>query len=98
MLGAPAPDGWRVIDLVEHKVSCLVDGRVVGEGKGANVLGDPRVALTWLANELSRLDVGIEAGHVVTTGTCMAPLKVVVGNHVVADFGSLGKTEVRFSN
>jgi len=98
VLGAPAPDGWRVIDLVEHKVSGLVDGRVVGEGKGANVLGDPRVALTWLSNELSRLDVGIEAGHVVTTGTCMAPLKVVVGNHVVADFGSLGKTEVRFSN
>jgi len=35
---------------------------------------------------------------VVTTGTCMTPLKVVAGNHVVADFGSLGKTEVRFSN
>jgi 2-keto-4-pentenoate hydratase len=98
VLGAPASDEWRVIDLVEHQVSGLVDGRVVGQGKGGNVLGDPRVALTWLANELSGLGIGIEAGHVVTTGTCMTPIKVVSGNHVVADFGSLGCTEVRFSN
>jgi 2-keto-4-pentenoate hydratase len=98
VLGAAASNEWRVIDLVDHKVNGLVDGRVVGQGKGANVLGDPRVALTWLANELSGLGIGIEAGHVVTTGTCMTPIKVVSGNHVVADFGALGKTEVRFSN
>jgi 2-keto-4-pentenoate hydratase len=98
VLGAPASDEWRVIDLVEHRVSGLIDGRVVGQGKGGNVLGDPRVALTWLANELSGLGIGIEAGQVVTTGTCMTPLKVEPGNHVVADFGSLGKAEVWFSN
>lgn len=98
VLGAQASDVWRGIDLVEHSVSGLVNGRVVGQGKGENVLGDPRVALTWLANELSRAGIGIEAGHVVTTGTCMTPLKIAPGTHVVADFGSLGKTEVRFGN
>jgi 2-keto-4-pentenoate hydratase len=98
VLGPPASGKWRVIDLVEHEVSGLVDGRIAGQGKGANVLGDPRAALTWLANELSQLGIGIEEGHVITTGTCMTPLKVIPGNHVVADFGSLGSTEVRFSN
>ena len=96
VLGAPAPEAWRSIDLVEHVVSGIVDGRSTRRGKGANVLGDPRVALTWLANELSGLGITLEAGHVVTTGTCMIPLEVVVGDQVIADFGTLGTAEVRF--
>src|SRR5437867_3513541 len=35
------------------------------EGIGANVLGDPRVALTWLVNELSQLGLTLRAGQVV---------------------------------
>jgi len=98
VLGAPAPDGWRGIDLAEYVVSGIVTGRLTRQGKGANVLGDPRIALTWLANELSRLGIALEAGHVVTTGTCVPPLEVVAGDHVIADFGALGKTEVRFGH
>ena len=37
-------------------------------GHGKNVLGDPRVALTWLANELRGLGIPLRAGEVVTTG------------------------------
>ena len=84
------------MDLVEHVVSGIVTAKSAREGKGANVLGDPRVALTWLANELSRLGITLAAGHVVTTGTCMIPLAVVVGDQVIADFGALGTVEVRF--
>ena len=40
-------------DLVQHAVTAHRNGEVVGTGSGANVLGDPRVALTWLVNELS---------------------------------------------
>jgi 2-keto-4-pentenoate hydratase len=61
------------------------------EGKGANVLGDPRAALTWLVNELSALQVTLAAGQVVTTGTCLAPLPIEPGDRFVADFGVLGR-------
>ena len=40
------------------------------------MLGDPRVALTWLANELSALGLALKAGQVVTTGTCLVPLEI----------------------
>ena len=43
-------------------------------GHGKNVLGDPRVALAWLANELRALGITLRAGEVVTTGTCHPPL------------------------
>ncbi len=73
-----------------------VVGKVTREGSGAQVLGDPRVALTWLANELSKLGITLAAGQVVTTGTCLTPLPVAPGDHVTADFGELGSVTLRF--
>jgi 2-keto-4-pentenoate hydratase len=97
VLGAPAQIQWRSKDLAEHVVTGSVTGKLRCEGKGANVLGDPRSALTWLANELSRLGMGLAAGQVVTTGTCVTPLPVAAADHVFADFGVLGSVELRFA-
>lgn len=90
VLGPRAPDVWRTIDLAAHRVSGRVGGSLEREGKGENVLGDPRVALAWLANELSRHGIVLAAGQVVTTGTCMTPLKIEAGDTVFADFGVIG--------
>ena len=96
VLGAAARADWRSKDLSEHEVTGIVTARLQRDGKGANVLGDPRTALTWLANELSVLGITLAAGQVVTTGTCMVPLPVEAGDLVTADFGQLGSVEVRF--
>jgi 2-keto-4-pentenoate hydratase len=64
------------------------------EGRGGNVLGDPRVALTWLVNELSGLGITLKAGEVVTTGTCLTPLPIAPGDEMTADFGMLGRVSV----
>ena len=98
VLGAAAKADWRALDLVEHRVTGSVAGRpftgrqldLTREGKGANVLGDPRVALAWLANELSGLGLTLKTGEVVTTGTCLVPLPIQPGVEVTADFGALG--------
>jgi 2-keto-4-pentenoate hydratase len=94
VLGPPAPEHWRDIDLVEHRVTGNIAGRESREGRGANVLGDPRVALAWLANELSGLGIPLSAGQVVTTGTCLVPLAIAPGDRMVADFGRLGGVDV----
>lgn len=94
--GPAAPETWRAVDLSQHPVPVSVNGALVGTGRGANVLGDPRIALTWLANALSRLGTGLSAGEIVTTGTCLAPVAVAPGDTVRADFGPLGQAEVSF--
>jgi 2-keto-4-pentenoate hydratase len=98
VLGPAAPDSWRSIDLAEHPVSGIVEGKRSREGRGANVLGDPRVALTWLANELSRLGLTLRRGQVVTTGTCLVPLEIAPGDRVTADFGDLGAVDARMGD
>lgn len=95
-LGAPTTADWRSLDLARHPVHAYVNDRLAQTGSGANVLGDPRIALTWIANELSRLGTGLAANEVVTTGTCVTPVAVAPGDRVMADFGPLGRAEVSF--
>lgn len=94
--GQATDTDWRDLDLSKHKASGKVEGRSEFQGVGSNVLGDPRLALLWLANELRMLGLPLEKGQIVTTGTCMAPLSVQPGDKVIADFGSLGKASVQF--
>jgi 2-keto-4-pentenoate hydratase len=98
VLGPAAPDAWRSIDLAAHRVVGSVAGRLEHEGIGANVLGDPREALTWLVNELSRLNLTVQAGQVVTTGTCLVPLPIAPGDGVTCDFGGIGAVGVSFDD
>ncbi len=95
VVGEPAGN-WRELDLSRHSLTVRVNGETVDEGTGANVLGDPRNALTWLANTLSGRGIGLKAGQLVTTGSAANVIKVNPGDTVVADFGDLGTSEVSF--
>jgi 2-keto-4-pentenoate hydratase len=97
ILGPATTADWRSRDLVSHAVTAYRNGERAGGGSGANVLGDPRVALTWLVNELRTYGDGITAGQFVTTGTCVIPVAIKPGDRVVADFGDLGTVEVKLT-
>lgn len=95
VLGAPTTANWRAMDLIEERPKITLRGQsYIGHGK--NVLGDPRVALAWLANELRGLGVTLRAGEVVTTGTCHPPLPIDAGDRFAVDFGALGKVSMGF--
>jgi 2-keto-4-pentenoate hydratase len=98
VLGPAVPDGWQDRVLAEHAVQGRSDRGVVHDGRGGNVLGDPRIALTWLVNELRQVGVTLEAGQIVTTGTCVVPVPVEPGATVTGDYGDLGRLVVRFTD
>ena len=97
VLGPPTSSDWRHIDLGEHKVQALVNGAIVEEGVGKNVLGDPRIALTWIANELSKEGIGLQATEVITTGTCVLPFHIKPNDHIEVEFGQIGRVSVKLS-
>ena len=95
VLGPATAANWRTLNLVEEKPLITLRGKqYIGHGK--NVLGDPRLALAWLANELRELGLTLQAGEVVTTGTCHPPLPIQAGDFFEVDFGALGKASVGF--
>ena len=87
---------WRGIDLSTHQVTAFRNGAQAAVGSGKAVLGDPRIALTWLVNEVARHGGGVAAGQFVTTGTCVVPVKIESGDTIVADYGVLGTIAVAF--
>ncbi len=94
VLGSDMPAAWRGANLADHRVTLGNATGVVHEGAGANVLTDPRTALVWIANELSRTGRCLYAGDIVSTGTCTVPLPITPGDTVTADFGVLGRVSV----
>ncbi len=98
VLGPEAPAAWRDVDLPAHPVVVTIDGEEAATGTGANALGDPRLALTWLANDRVRHGVPLAAGDTVITGTCIVPAPIRHAKHVTADFGALGAVEVALAS
>jgi 2-keto-4-pentenoate hydratase len=96
VLGEEALTDWHRLDLKTHPVRVFRNGELAGEGTGAMVLGDPKIALVWIANELSALGLGLKAGDVVTTGTVVTPVRVEPGDAIHCDFGELGQLDARF--
>jgi len=96
LLGPQVPD-WQRLDLAAQRVRAVNNGVVAAEGAGSNVLGDPRIALTWLANHLAQRGIGLKTGDIVTTGTCITPPTIAPGNRVTAEFIGLGQLTVAFN-
>lgn len=94
MLGEATSQDWRRADLAGQEVVGHVGDGPAQPGIGSNVLGDPRIALTWLANELSRNGMVLRAGEVVTTGTCVPPMTIAPGQHIRGDFGPFGSVSL----
>ena len=88
---------WRNLDLAGHRAALSVNGTVVAEGTGANVLGHPLEAFAWLANHLARRGFDLVTGQIVTTGTCTGLTPVAAGDSCTADFGDLGTVVVSFA-
>ncbi len=92
----PAVERWQEIDLQHHSISLTVDDGEPSE----NFLGDmrciPLQALADLLNHLRSRGFGMTAGDWVSTGAATVPLPIHAGARVRADFGELGRIDLRF--
>ena len=93
VISSPIEKDWKNIDFSNFKLS-ISNSKFSYQGIGSNVLGDPRIALTWLVNELSQNNIMLEKGMIVSTGTCSKPIPVEAGDVVIANFGELGEISV----
>lgn len=75
-----------------------VDGREIGRGRGADVLGHPLEALVWLARQVAAWDAALPAGSLVLLGSVVAVHWLEPHEETVeVDNDRLGRVTVRFA-
>ena len=96
VLGEPISN-WRDIDLAASRGSLVVNGELIGEGVGSDVLGHPVEPLAWLANNLSALGQSLEAGAIILTGSFVPPYMLESGDSAVVAIDGLGEARLDVS-
>lgn len=67
------------------------------EGRGEACLGNPAIAVAWLAEAMTRFGNGLRAGDVVMSGAFAKMIPAEPGSKFEADFGDLGSVSLHFS-
>lgn len=84
------------VSLPDIPMKLTKNGELVAEGTGAAVLGDPCVAVAWLANRLWGYGVTLKKGEVILSGAFSAAPLAQKGDKFEADFGPLGCVRAEF--
>jgi len=93
VLGEPVPRE-AVPDLLEVRGRALINGKEVGRGTGADLLGHPHNALAWLANHLAAQNKSLVRGQVVMTGSLVQTVWLMAGDVARMEFSSLGTVDL----
>ena len=83
-------------DLLHVAGRAVINGKEVGRGTGADVLGHPHNALAWLANHLAEEGKGLHAGQIVLTGSLVKTVWLNAGDSVVMELDGLGAVAADF--
>jgi 2-keto-4-pentenoate hydratase len=85
------------VDLSAVTMKMEKDGEgLVSEGSGAAVMGDPAVAVAWLANCMRRYGVPLKKDEVLLSGAFCAALPAKKGDGFKATFSKLGTVTACF--
>ncbi|MDH4248787.1 MAG: fumarylacetoacetate hydrolase family protein [Deltaproteobacteria bacterium] len=76
--------------LGQSTVKVYINGELVGEARGTEVLGDPAASVAWLANRLHDFGVTLEAGMKVMTGSFTKQFPLAQGDVIEARFDPYG--------
>ena len=94
VLGAPAKN-WKSVDLAVIRGVASINGKPVGEGRGAEALGHPFDAVAWIGNHLAGLGRGLLRGEFVITGSLVTSKTVKAGDRVSFSLEGLGSVDLR---
>jgi 2-keto-4-pentenoate hydratase len=96
VLGAERVDPHD-IDLTAIGVTLHRNGEQVAVGRSDAVLGNPVIAVAWLARTVARFGVRLRAGQLVMPGSCTRAIDARAGDDFHAEFAGLGSVRLAFA-
>ena len=95
-LGEPAPFEIAWFDLTRTEAVMRFDDQVVAHTLGEHTHPDVGALLAWLANHCMARGAGLQAGQIVTTGSCTGMLFASQGTAVRAEVPGLAPLSIFF--
>jgi 2-oxopent-4-enoate/cis-2-oxohex-4-enoate hydratase len=86
----------RTLDLPKLGMKVFKNGKLLSEGVGEAVQGNPLSAVAWLANTLSQFGIPLKAGEVILSGSLVPPESVAPGDKMHLELDGVGSATVKF--
>lgn len=83
------------IDLAMESVTVSVNGELEATGVGADIMGHPARAVSWLGNRLESDDDKLRAGELVMSGGITAAIDIEPDDVYHVEFANLGSIDLR---
>jgi len=96
VVGEPLPAS-AMARLADLPVTLSRRGQDPVPGSTANVLGQPLISVTWLANWLAQQGEGLKRGQLIASGSCTGMNEAATDDLVVARFGSYAQAILEFA-
>lgn len=87
----------NALDITKIDARLTRNGEPIAEGRSDAVLGDPTIAVAWLARKVASFGVRLKAGDIVLPGSCTRAIDARPGDDFHAEFDGLGSVRLRFS-
>ena len=85
------------VDLNNHEIKLYFNDCLLDIGNTNLVLGNPINSALWIINKLSALGEPMLRNQYITTGTCTKAFPIKSNTNILADFGLLGKVEIKYT-
>lgn len=84
------------LDFGDVRAKVEVNGAVVADVLGRDVIDNQLQTLAWLANTLHRFGRGLRAGDCIMTGSFTKPLPMQTGDRILTVFDGIGEVRASF--
>lgn len=85
------------VDFVSRTMQLTEDGTQVSQGRGADCLGSPLIALQWLARTSRDNGAPLRAGHIVLSGALGPMVPAKSGSTYTTTIDGIGSVQVSFA-
>ncbi|TCJ95552.1 2-keto-4-pentenoate hydratase [Nocardia alba] len=85
------------VDITAIDAVLTRNGETIAEGRSDAVLGNPVIAVAWLARKVASFGVRLKAGDIVLPGSCTRAIDARPGDAFHAEFSGLGSVRLNFA-
>lgn len=84
------------VDITNIGMVVYRNGKILDTASSAAVMGNPALAIAWLANSLYKYGISLKKDEIILSGALTKAVEIHAGDEFTAEFSQLGSVSVSF--